>query len=115
MNANEFRFGFRALSRDGERKLTDGRTAFRAHVEADPRAMTEGECYLSHMMFPDEFRTHLATTGSTAGYTGPTWLQWLVLISTLRALSWATVTENFFQRRRTWRNSLRWMNWHSHC
>lgn len=78
MNANEFRFGFRALSRDGERKLTDGRTAFKAHVEADPRAMTAGECYLSHFMFPDEFRTHLATTGSTAGYTGPTWLQWLV-------------------------------------
>ena len=101
MNANEFRFGFRALSRDGERKLTDGRTAFRAHIEADPRAMTAGECYLSHFVFSDQFRTHLATTGSTAGYTGPTWLQWLVLISTLRALSWATVTENFFQRRRT--------------
>ena len=78
MNATEFRFGFRALSRDGERKLTDGRTAFRAHVEADPRAMTAGECYLSHFVFSDEFRTHLATTGSTAGYTGPTWLQWLV-------------------------------------
>ena len=78
MNANEFRFGFRALSRDGERTLTDGRTAFRAHVEADPRAMTEGECYLSHMMFPDEFRTHLETTGSTAGYTGPTWAERIV-------------------------------------
>lgn len=78
MNANEFRFGFRALSRDGERKLTDGRTAFRAHIEADPRAMTAGECYLSHFVFSDQFRTHLATTGSTAGYTGPTWLQWLV-------------------------------------
>jgi hypothetical protein len=78
MNLNEFRFGFRALARDGERKLTDARTAFRAHVEADPRAMTAGECYLSHFVFSDEFRAHLATTGSTAGYTGPTWLQWLV-------------------------------------
>jgi hypothetical protein len=78
MNANEFRFGFRALSRDGERKLTDGQTAFRAHVEADLRAMTTGECYLCHFGFSDEFRQYLATTGSTAGYTGPTWLQWLV-------------------------------------
>ena len=78
MNANEFRFGFRALGREAERKETVWQSAFRAHVEADPRAMTAGECYLSHFMFPDEFRAHLATTGSTAGYTGPTWLQWLV-------------------------------------
>jgi len=78
MNANEFRFGFRALGREAERKETVWQSAFRAHVEADPRAMTAGECYLSHFMFPDEFREHLATTGSTAGYTGPTWLQWLV-------------------------------------
>ena len=78
MNANKFRFGFRALGREAERKETVWQSAFRAHVEADPRAMTAGECYLSHFMFPDEFRAHLATTGSTAGYTGPTWLQWLV-------------------------------------
>ena len=78
MNANEFRFGFRALGREADRKETVWQSAFRAHVEADPRAMTAGECYLSHFMFSDEFRTHLATTGSTAGYTGLTWLQWLV-------------------------------------
>jgi hypothetical protein len=78
MNANEFRFGFRALGREAERKETVWQSAFRAHIEADPRAMTAGECYLSHFVFPDEFRAHLATTGSTAGYTGPTWLQWLV-------------------------------------
>jgi hypothetical protein len=78
MNANEFRFGFRALGREAERKETVWQSAFRAHVEADPRAMTAGECYLSHFVFSDEFRAHLATTGSTAGYTGPTWLQWLV-------------------------------------
>jgi hypothetical protein len=78
MNANEFRFGFRALGREAERKETVWQSAFKAHVEADPRAMTAGECYLSHFVFSDEFRTHLATTGSTAGYTGPTWLQWLV-------------------------------------
>ncbi len=78
MNTNEFRFGFRALGREAERKETVWQSAFRAHVEADPRAMTAGECYLSHFVFSDEFRTHLATTGSTAGYTGPTWIQWLV-------------------------------------
>ena len=78
MNANEFRFGFRALGREAERKETVWQSAFRAHIEADSRAMTPGECYLSHFMFPDEFRAHLATTGSTKGYTGPTWLQWLV-------------------------------------
>lgn len=78
MNANKFRFGFRALGREAERKETVWQSAFRAHVEADFRAMTAVECYLSHFMFPDEFRAHLATTGSTAGYTGPTWLQWLV-------------------------------------
>ncbi len=78
MNTTEFRFGFRALGKEAERKETVWQSAFRAHVEADPRAMTAGECYLSHFMFPDAFRVHLATTGSTAGYTGPTWLQWLV-------------------------------------
>ena len=78
MNANEFRFGFRALGREADRKETVWQSAFRAHVEADPRAMTAGECYLSHFVFSDEFRAHLATTGSTAGYTGLTWLQWLV-------------------------------------
>ena len=78
MNATEFRFGFRALGREAERRETVWQSAFRAHVEADPRAMTEGEVYLSHFGFPAAFRVHLATTGSTAGYTGPTWLQWLV-------------------------------------
>jgi hypothetical protein len=73
----EFRFGFRALERDGERKLTDWNAAFRAHIEADPRAMTAGECYLSAFQFPDAFRVHLEATGSTAGYIGPTWTEWI--------------------------------------
>ena len=74
----EYHFGFRTEGRDAERKLTDWQTAFMAHVEADPRAMTAGECFLSHFMFPDEFQTYLETRGSTAGYTGPTWAEWLV-------------------------------------
>lgn len=78
MNANEFRFGFRALSRDGERREIVFSPAFKAHIEADPKATTPGECFLSHFQFPDEFRQHLKATGSTAGYAGPTWLEWLI-------------------------------------
>ena len=78
MNPSEFRFGFRALGRDAERKEIVWCSGFTAHIEADPRAMTLGECFLSHFQFPDEFRQHLKATGSTAGYAGPTWLEWLV-------------------------------------
>ena len=86
MNPSEFRFGFRALGRDAERKEIVWCSGFTAHIEADPRAMTAGECYLSHMMFPDEFRTHLATTGSTAGYTGPTWAERIDFVASENAV-----------------------------
>lgn len=78
MDSSEFRFGFRTLGREAERRETDWRLAFTAHVEADPKAMTPGECFLSHFQFPDEFRQHVSTKGSTAGYAGPTWLEWLI-------------------------------------
>jgi len=77
MNATDFRFGFRVLGREAERKPTDWNSAFTAHTEADPRSASGGECYLSHFQFPDEFLKHLETTGSTAGYAGPTWADWL--------------------------------------
>lgn len=73
MKAESFRYGFRAFGREDERRLTDWNKAFRAHVEADPRAATDGECYLSQFQFADEFRTHLELTGSTKRYNGPTW------------------------------------------
>tara|TARA_R110000868_G_scaffold117180_2_gene311501 strand:+ start:2304 stop:3281 length:978 start_codon:yes stop_codon:yes gene_type:complete len=78
MNSSEFRFAFRALARDGERREIVFSPAFTAHIEADPKAATPGECFLSHFQFSDEFRRHLKATGSTAGYTGPTWLEWLI-------------------------------------
>jgi hypothetical protein len=71
-------YGFRTEGCDAETKLTDWQKAFTAHVEADPRAMTPGECFLSHFVFPDEFKIHLETTGSRKGYTGLTWVRQLV-------------------------------------
>ena len=78
MNSSEFRFGFRTLARDGERREIIWRSAFTAHISAVPKSATAGECFLSHFQFPDEFRQHLKSTGSTAGYAGPTWLEWLI-------------------------------------
>jgi len=77
MNISDFRFGFRCLDRQGDRKLTDARAAFVAHVKADPTAATPDECFLSHFQFADEFRERLEKTGSTKGYAGPTWAEWL--------------------------------------
>ena len=77
MNPEEFRFAFRALARDGERREIVFSPAFKAHIEADPKAATPGECFLSHFQFADEFRRHLKATGSTANYEGPTWLAWM--------------------------------------
>ncbi len=77
LDSKNFRFGFRTLGRDAERRQTEWRSAFAAHVAADPKAATPGECFLSHFQFGDEFREHVAATNSTAGYTGPTWAEWL--------------------------------------
>ncbi len=51
--------------------------AFRAHCSADPRSEPDRECYLSAFAFPEEFKTHLETTGSTADYKGRCWSRWL--------------------------------------
>ena len=77
LDSKNFRFGFRTLGRDAERRQTEWRSAFAAHVAADPKAATPGECFLSHFQFGDEFREHVAATNSTAGYTGPTWAEWV--------------------------------------
>lgn len=68
----DFRYGFRALGRDDDRRLVVWKTAYTAHVEADLRAATDGECYLSAFTFGDAFRHHLESTGSPKGYSGPT-------------------------------------------
>lgn len=68
----KFKYGFRALGRDADRRLVVWNPAFRAHTEADPKAATDSECYLSAFTFGDELRKHLETTGSPKGYNGPT-------------------------------------------
>ena len=77
LDSKNYRFGFRTLGRDAERRQTEWRSAFAAHVAADPKAATPGECFLSHFQFGDEFRQHVAATNSTAGYAGPTWAEWV--------------------------------------
>ena len=43
----------------------------------DPRAECGREAYLSAFQFGPDFRQHLETTGSTAGFPGPCWSPWL--------------------------------------
>lgn len=72
----EARFGFRCDSKHGERRLVEAAAAFLAHCAADPRSEPDRECYLSAFAFPEEFKTHLETTGSTGDYKGRCWSRW---------------------------------------
>ena len=74
MTPPEYRFGFRVLGPATEaRRLIEWATAFRAYAACDPRAECGREAYLSAFVFGAEFRRHLESTGSTAGYAGPSW------------------------------------------
>lgn len=75
--STDARFGFRCGSKHGERRLIEAASAFAAHCSADPRSEPDRECYLSAFAFPDEFKTHLSATGSTADYKGRCWSRWL--------------------------------------
>ncbi len=78
MTAPTHPYGFRIVGAlTGARRLIDHATAFRAHAECDQRAELHRECYLSAFAFGADFREHLEATGSTAGFTGPTWSPWL--------------------------------------
>lgn len=78
MNVSDFRFGFRVLGgRDRDRKLVDWSAAFLAHLQDDERANNSQESYLSAFQFAGDFREHLQGTGTTKGFSGPTWAQWL--------------------------------------
>src|SRR5687767_9248372 len=71
-------FGFRVVGDlTGPRGLVEWAAAFAAHCAADPRAEPDRESYLSFFSFGDEFRAHLARTGSTRGYRGPCSAPWL--------------------------------------
>jgi len=57
----------------GERRRVDAALAHRAFCACDARANVNEECYLSSFWFGDDFREHLATSGTTAGFNGATW------------------------------------------
>lgn len=69
-----FRYGFRVIGPATERRrLIDWGAAFRAYLECDARAEPDREAYLSMFTFGGDFRRHLETTGSTAGFAGACW------------------------------------------
>ncbi len=75
---NDFRNGFRIVGGCfNERRLVDSNLAFEAYADCDSRAEIEKEAYLSAYCFSSEFAEHLSETGSTKGYIGPTWSEWL--------------------------------------
>jgi hypothetical protein len=78
MNSTDFRFGFRVVGgRERDRRPIDWQTAFTAHVTNDERAQTDSESYLSAFQFDSTFTQYLQDTGSTRGFSGPTWAAWL--------------------------------------
>lgn len=71
-------FGFRIVGPcTGERKLIDWHQAFAAYCAAEARAGVEREAYLSAFAFADDFRDHLARTGTTKGFDGLCGAAWL--------------------------------------
>ena len=74
MNSTDFRFGFRIVGKTCEpRRLVDAGAAFAAYASCDPKAEVHREAYLSAFQFGPDFRHHLESTDSTAGYAGPCW------------------------------------------
>lgn len=75
---SNFRNGFRIVGGcSNERRLVDVNVAFEAYADCDSRAEIDSEAYLSAYCFGSEFDDYLNATGSTKGYAGPTWSQWL--------------------------------------
>lgn len=71
-------FAFRILGSLWERRrLVNADVAFQAYAQCDAKAEVEREAYLSAFRFGDEFRQLLEATGSTKGYCGDCWAQWL--------------------------------------
>lgn len=66
--------GFRIVGPcNGDRSRVHAATAFKAYCQCDPKAGVEREAYLSAFHFGDDFKEHLASTGSPAGFNGSTW------------------------------------------
>ena len=71
-------YGFRIVGPcSSERRRIDWHRAFAAYATCDERAHVEREAYLSEFTFADDFRAHLADTGSTKGFNGACWSPWL--------------------------------------
>ncbi|WP_145059082.1 DNA primase [Adhaeretor mobilis] len=71
-------YGFRIVGDcRSERRLVEWPVAFAAYCRCDGLAEVEREAYLSAFTFGDAFREHLTNTGSTKGYSGPSWSPWL--------------------------------------
>lgn len=80
MNEHDYRFGFRIVGGCHEqRRLIDWPAAFSAYASLDERAEVQRESYLSAFCFAHDFNAHLASTGSTAGFSGATWAPFLWL------------------------------------
>jgi hypothetical protein len=78
MTASDFRYGFRIVGPTREpRRLVDAGAAFAGYAVCDARADVGREAYLSAFQFGEDFRRHLADTGSTAGFSGPCWSPWV--------------------------------------
>jgi hypothetical protein len=72
------RLGFRVLgSATSRRILIDFDLALSAYAECQDKAEVNREAYLSAFTFGEDFRRHLADTGSTRGYDGPCAAPWL--------------------------------------
>ncbi len=75
---NRAPYGFRVVGGCyGRRRLVDWQAALAGHAECDPQAENDQESYLSAFTFPNDLRDHLATEGTTKGYSGPCGASWL--------------------------------------
>jgi len=78
--SDDTNFGFRIVgSTANDRRLVSWPAAFGGYCECDDRAEVTRESYLSAFRFGEDFRQHLAATGSTKGFAGATWSAWLWL------------------------------------
>jgi len=75
---NSFYYGYRIVGPcTGERRRVDWQLAFTAYAACDQRSRVDTEAYLSAFTYGGAFRDHLASTGSTRGYSGPCGSSWL--------------------------------------
>lgn len=71
-------YGFRLVGKTWERRrLVDAGAALAGYATCDDRADVHCEAYLSAFCFGVDFRAHLESTGSTAGFTGPCWARFI--------------------------------------